>query len=98
VAPGDYATNIAAGRYHSPLIAHSPYKETYEQILETINEDVDNGGDPVEVAKLIHKIIKTPNPKVHYAVGSFMQKFSIKLKNLLPNKIYEKLLLKHYKL
>ena len=26
IAPGDFATNIAAGRYHAPLLEDSPYK------------------------------------------------------------------------
>ena len=26
IAPGDFATNIAAGRYHAPVLENSPYK------------------------------------------------------------------------
>ena len=33
-----------------------------------------------------------------YKVGTFMQKFSIVLKRILPDKVYEKLLMNHYKL
>jgi len=69
VAPGDFATNIAAGRYHAP-----------------------------QMAKAIFKIINTSQPKTHYKVGAFMQKFSIVLKRILPDKVYEKLLMNHYKL
>jgi len=42
--------------------------------------------------------MNTKNPKVRYKVGAFMQKFSIVLKRILPGKMYEKLLLNHYKL
>jgi hypothetical protein len=35
---------------------------------------------------------------VHYKVGEFMQKFSLFLKKILPDKVYEKLLMNHYKL
>ena len=98
VAPGDFATNIAAGRYHSPIIEGSPYENTYGAVLKAIDEDVDSGGDPIMVAHMIHKIINTPNPKIHYKVGAFMQKFSIVLKRILPDKVYERLLLNHYKL
>ena len=59
---------------------------------------VDSGGNPKEVAEVILKIINTKNPKVHYKVGAFMQKFSIVLKRILPDKVYEKLLMNHYKL
>lgn len=98
LAPGDYATNIAAGRYHSKADNNSPYKKTYNRILKQIDEHVDEGGNPIEVAKIIHRIITTKKPKVHYKVGAFMQKFSVTLKGLLPNKIFEKLMLNHYKL
>lgn len=98
LAPGDFATNIAAGRYHAPLLAHSAYNKTYGQALKQIDEGVDQGEDPILVAKKVLQIIKTKSPKVHYKVGSFMQRFSIVLKAALPDKIYEKLLSNHYKL
>ncbi|WP_424493987.1 SDR family oxidoreductase [Salinimicrobium sp. GXAS 041] len=98
VAPGDFATNIAAGRYHSPVLEESPYREPYGSTLNIMNQHVDEGGNPKIMAEYVHKIIKTKNPKVHYKVGDRMQKFSIVLKRILPDKLYESLLLKHYKL
>lgn len=96
VAPGDFATNIAAGRYHSPVLENSPYKKDYGNTLKTMNEHVDNGSDPLEMAKVVHKIIETKNPRIHYKVGSSLQKFSIVLKRVLPDKVYERMLLRHY--
>jgi short-subunit dehydrogenase len=98
VAPGDFATNIAAGRYHAPALEHSPYKETYANTLKMMDAHVDGGDDPQKMAEAIFRIIQTKNPKVHYKVGAFMQKFSIILKRILPDKVYEKLLMNHYKL
>jgi len=98
IAPGDFATNIAAGRYHAPLLDDSPYKKPYGDTLDLMNTHVDNGSDPDMMAKSVYRIINTPNPKGHYKVGEFMQKFSIVLKRILPDKVYEKLLMKHYKL
>ena len=98
VAPGDFATNIAAGRYHAPLLEDSPYKKPYGDTLNLMNTHVDNGSDPDMMAKAVYKIINSPNPKGHYKVGEFMQKFSVVLKRILPDKVYEKLLMKHYKL
>ncbi len=98
IAPGDLATNIAAGRYHVPLQVDSPYKKPYGDTLQMINEEVDSGQDPIEVAYKVLKIIRTKKPKAHYKVGVFMQKISLFLKKILPDKVYEKLLLNHYKL
>ena len=98
LAPGDYATNIAAGRFHSPLEDTSAYRDTYGMSLELMNSHVSAGGDPVEVARKLLKIVQSTNPGIHYAVGSPMQRFSIVLKRVLPARIFEKLLRNHYKL
>lgn len=95
LAPGDFATNIALGRYHAPVIENSPYKENYQTTLKSIDEDVDSGGDPRDVGRKIAKIIETKNPKPHYKVGSFIQKFSLTLKSILPGLWFEKLLERH---
>ncbi|GMN09081.1 SDR family oxidoreductase [Croceitalea sp. MTPC9] len=97
LAPGDFATNIAAGRYHAPTGEESSYS-SYKRVLDTINEDVNVAQNPNLVAKKIHSIIEKSNPKVHYSVGTFVQKLSLFLKRILPGKLYEKLLLNHYKL
>ncbi|WP_027137486.1 SDR family oxidoreductase [Gaetbulibacter saemankumensis] len=98
IAPGDFATNIAAGRYHAPLLENSPYKKPYGDTLNLMNEHVDSGSDPLMMAKAVLKVIQTDKPKIHYKVGEFMQKFSVILKSILPDKVYEKLLMNHYKL
>ncbi|MDC6386798.1 SDR family oxidoreductase [Flagellimonas taeanensis] len=98
VAPGDFATNIAAGRYHAPVLDGSPYEDKYARTIDSINGDVDSGGEPEQVARAIYSIINKKRPKVHNPVGAFLQKFSLTLKRVLPDKVYEKLLLNHYKL
>jgi NAD(P)-dependent dehydrogenase (short-subunit alcohol dehydrogenase family) len=98
VAPGDFATNIASGRYHAPLLENSPYKKSYGDTLKLMNSHVDSGSDPNEMAKAVFSIIISKNPRIHYKVGAFMQKFSIVLKRILPDTVYEKMLMNHYKL
>ncbi|WP_375238012.1 SDR family oxidoreductase [Aurantibacter sp.] len=98
IAPGDFATNIAAGRYHAPVLKGSPYEKAYESVLTAVDEDVNKSSDPISVARKVLEVIETKKPKIHYKVGAFMQKFSIVLKFVLPDTVYEKLLLNHYKL
>ena len=98
VAPGDFATNIAAGRYHAPVLKGSAYEVPYGNTLKEMDSHVDSGSNPNEMAEAIFAIIKTDKPKVHYKVGAFMQKFSIVLKRILPDTVYEKMLMNHYKL
>ena len=98
VAPGDFATNIAAGRYHTPVFDDSPYKEVYQRNLDLMDAHVDDGKDPEVMAKAVLKIINSKKRKIHYEVGAFMEKFSIVLKAILPDKVYQKLLMNHYKM
>jgi len=98
VAPGDFATNIAAGRYHTPVFENSAYKENYQMNLNLMDAHVSGGMDPIEMAKAVHKIIENKKPKMHYKVGGFLEKFSIVLKRILPDRVYEKMLMNHYKL
>jgi short-subunit dehydrogenase len=98
VAPGDFATNIAAGRYHAPIIPGSAYEIPYGNTLKTMDEHVDGGSNPNEMAEAVYRVIQAKEPKIHYKVGVFMQKFSIVLKRILPDKVYEKMLMNHYKL
>ena len=96
IAPGDFATNIASGRYHAPVLNDSAYKKIYKYSLDMMNDHVDDGSDPLVLAKAVFKIINSKKPKLHYKVGKFMQKFSIVLKRVLPDRVYENLLMKHY--
>jgi len=98
VAPGDFATNIAAGRFHAPVLKGSAYESSYGNTLKAMDEHVDSGSNPNEMAEAVYKIIQDPNPEIHYKVGAFMQKFSIVLKRILPDKVYEKMLMNHYKI
>ena len=98
IAPGDYATDIASRRYHAPVKQNSAYAEIYQKSLDLMNQHVDSGGNPIEMAEKIFAVINTKHPNVHYKQGSFLQKFSIVLKRILPSKVYEKMLMNHYKM
>jgi len=98
IAPGDFATNIAAGRFHAPVIKGSAYEVSYGDNLKTMDQHVDSGSNPNEMAQAVFAVIQNSKPKIHYKVGAFMQKFSIVLKRILPDKVYEKILMNHYKL
>ncbi len=98
VAPGDFATNIATGRYHTPVFEESAYKEKYKENLALMNAHVDSGKPPKIMAEAVYKVITTKHPKIHYKVGGFMEKLSIVLKRILPDKLYEKMLMNHFKM
>lgn len=96
IAPGDFATDIASRRYHVPATEHSPYAWGYQKSLDMMNEHVNIGENPTKMAQKIYQIMQKKYPSVHYKQGAFLQKFSVVLKRILPSKVYEKMLMKHY--
>jgi len=96
LAPGDVATNIVQGRYHTPVKDDSPYKSIYGAARKDMDAHVDDGVSAKTVAKAIHKIIQRNKLKPHYTVGPFLQRFSVYLKSYLPAKLYEYILSKFY--
>ena len=99
LAPGDFATNIASGRYHAPLTENSPYYTTYKDQLEQFDTHVHSGDSPIAVALFIEGLMQRQSTKQHYFVASALQKLSASvLKKLLPQKWFERMLAKHYNL
>lgn len=98
LAPGSFATPITNRRISVEVDQSSPYHNSFRRIHKQIDQDVNQGGDPQDVAKKIYRIIQRKKPKVHYRVGLPLQRFSIFLKDILPGKTYERLLKNHYKL
>ena len=95
IAPGDYKTEILNNRRDSDNPTSSPYFQEYEKIIKSVNAKMNHGRDPIEVANLVLKIIKEKKPKINYLVGGFLEK-KIALKSLLPDKIFQKIIMKLY--
>ena len=99
IAPGDFKTNIVSRRIDSFDNKDSVYFEKYYRSWKEMNKHVDlSGSDPLIISKLVFKIINLKNPKIHYKAGTFFQKFSIILKKILPDLLFEKILIKYNKL
>ncbi len=96
VAPGEFSTNIASRRYHASSEKSSPYYFNYSKALKLMNNHVDGGADPKLIGKLILKIINSKNPKKKYIAGSFVEKIAPYLKLLLPQKVFENLIMRNY--
>ncbi|MGA0012544.1 MAG: short-chain dehydrogenase/reductase, partial [Flavobacteriaceae bacterium] len=96
---GDFATNIASGRYHAHLKENSPYYTTYKDQLEQFDAHVHSAASPIVVAQFIEGLMQRQSTKPHYFVASALQKLSATvLKKILPQKWFERLLAKHYNL
>ena len=97
IAPGDFKTNIISRRINSPSVPKSSYEKDYVKSINSANSHVNNALSPIIISKLVYKIINSKNPKIHYKVGTFIQKFSIILKRLLSDRLFEKIILYYNK-
>lgn len=93
---GDIKTSIAESRIQSTV---SPfYKERYKKLVQLIDEEVQHGTLPEKLAPIIDKLIHKKNLKPHYHIGKSMQRFSITLKRVIGQRMFERLLANYSKL
>ncbi len=98
VEPGDFKTNINQNRRVAKEAEHSIYSEEFKQIMIQVNEEVKNAPTPEKIGEKIYFILQKKKPKLRYIVATPMQRLSVLLKRLLPSRIFEMLLMKHYKI
>ena len=98
IAPGDFQTNIAAGRLYTEVRKDSPYYTDYRRILKMIDDEVESGLKPDVLGRKVAKILHTNHPKLRYNVGLLMQRLTPYLLCILSGRFFEKLIIKHYKM
>lgn len=93
---GDIQTPIAESRIQSTV--SNFYKNNYDKLLKSIDEEVQHGMKPEQLIPIIEKLINKRNLKPHYHIGKSMQTFSITLKRIIGQRKFEQLLAKYSKL
>jgi NAD(P)-dependent dehydrogenase (short-subunit alcohol dehydrogenase family) len=96
ILPGDVATGINQNRLVAKLQKNSVYAQTFMKVHRQINEEVTNADNPMSIAKVVARIIVTPHPRLHYTVGPLLQKVAVWLRILLPQRFFERLLMRFY--
>ncbi|MEA3392824.1 MAG: SDR family NAD(P)-dependent oxidoreductase [Candidatus Marinimicrobia bacterium] len=92
IEPGDFKTGFTANR---EIIKEEG--DMFEKSRKVIEHDEQSGLPPIKIAKLIAKIIPMKKPKMRYAIGAFDQKLSIFLKKVLPNRLFDAIIIGYYK-
>lgn len=100
INPGDFNTSNTANRRYflAPEVLNDPYYEQFKKTLAIVEKEESNGWNPVILAKKIVKIVDSANPRQRYIIASFEQKLAVKLKYILPGKLFRKILEDHYKM
>ena len=52
--------------------------------------------DPDELARVVADIIASPDPNTHYLVAQGLQRISVLAKKLLPGRMFQRMVGKHY--
>jgi short-subunit dehydrogenase len=99
IEPGDIKTAFTFKREKiTSNLTKSAYSHNAARAIDVVEKDEQGGPSPDKVAHLIYKIINKKSPKIRYKVGSFSQKLICYLKQILPDKTIQWILMKYYKL
>ncbi len=90
VEPGDFHTNFTAARRMTRASANSPaYKEAVDRALAAQVKEELNVPGPEPIARLIERILRSPNPRLRYTAGMLGQRIVVPCKRLLPGRVFE---------
>ncbi len=95
VEPGDFKSNLpTARRVAEDALRNPAYRDAFDRFKA--QQDRDEGGAPTPepVARLVARILETPNPRLRYTVGMMSQRVVSPLKRLLPQRLFESTLVR----
>lgn len=96
VQPGEFRTPIAEARLRPDRI--SPEHEPgYSRAMEILGGSMHYSRDPDELARVIARIVTSPQPRATYIVAQGVQRLSVLAKKLLPGRMFQRLVGKHYR-
>lgn len=96
--PGGISTDINKNRIQSPMPSGSPYKESFDRTYEIINASVSLGLKPEIFGPEVEKIINSTKVRRNYRIGKTTEKLSVLVKKLVPDYVFEKIIMNHYKI
>ena len=97
IEPGSYRTNIWKSIENVSMPNESPYELLKDSIMKNLTAEQDSYGDPLDVARLAAMIASNESqPNLRYPIGKGVRTM-IQLKNYLPWKTIERIVLKKLK-
>jgi NAD(P)-dependent dehydrogenase (short-subunit alcohol dehydrogenase family) len=97
VEPGDVKTAINGNRREVASTSNR-YAQSHKAVREQVNREVDEGMEPDEIAKVVCHILQTKNPRLRYWVARPQARLAYYLMRVLPDRWFEGLIKKHYKM
>ncbi|MBX7052647.1 MAG: SDR family oxidoreductase [Flavobacteriales bacterium] len=97
IEPGDFNTNINQTRKVTAQVDPA-YQNQSAEILQQVCREVAHAPTPEAIGRRIASIIEMKHPALRYRVANLMQRFSLTLMRTLPGRVFEYLVMRHYKL
>jgi NAD(P)-dependent dehydrogenase (short-subunit alcohol dehydrogenase family) len=92
VEPGDFRTDLAQRRRTAAAAAGSAYEAAFRRVAAAQAADEATAPAPERVARLVARILATPDPRARYTVGMPVQRLVAPLKRFLPHAAFEAIL------
>jgi NAD(P)-dependent dehydrogenase (short-subunit alcohol dehydrogenase family) len=88
VEPGDHKTDLTKNRRLTEMSTEA-YRASFAVAMAKTEHDEQSGPGPEQIARLLHRIVNTRNPRMRYTIGPLMQRAAVWLKRLAPNSLSE---------
>jgi len=97
IEPGDHRTSFTQNRRSTRgSEVGSPYRDRFERAIARMASDEQGGPSPEGIARLLHKILNHPHPRLRYTVGPAAQRAAVWIKRAMPYAVMEKIMQDYY--
>ncbi|MFY7707118.1 MAG: SDR family oxidoreductase [Flavobacteriales bacterium] len=97
IEPGDFKTNINENRRVAEINTNI-YEPFQSAVIAQVNKEVQNAPDPALIGEALIRILKKQNPRLRYKVATPFQRFSVLIRDIIPDRWFEKLVKRYYKM
>jgi short-subunit dehydrogenase len=97
IEPGDFRTSINENRRIAE-IDNKVYEPFQSAVIAQVNREVQKAPEPSLIGVAILRILKKEKPRLRYKVATPFQRFSVLVRDIIPDRWFEKLVKRYYKM
>jgi NAD(P)-dependent dehydrogenase (short-subunit alcohol dehydrogenase family) len=90
IEPGNFKTGFTKGRRMVATAPDDPYAGARERAIELMERDEMHGAAPVDVAKVVERVLAARRPPRRASAGKFDERIGLVAKRLIPFRLFEK--------
>jgi NAD(P)-dependent dehydrogenase (short-subunit alcohol dehydrogenase family) len=90
IEPGNFKTGFTQSRKLVEIPEGDVYKVAREKAIAVMERDEINGADPIEVAKLVERVLRSAKPPRRVSAGKLDERVGLLGKRLLPFRLFER--------